>query len=630
MANRVTTVFDAVDRGLSDAVNRVKKSINEAEGASGKLRAGWKGVTDEFKNSREAQAAVAAGAVTVAVASIKAASDLEESVNAVNVTYGKSSDAVLQLGEDADTAFGMSQRAFNEFSTGFSAFANQIAQNSGQRVEDVVEAMATRIADFASVHNLSLQEAEQVAKSTLAGETEAFRRFGGDVSAATIETYAYEKGIADVGDELTEGQKVLARYGAFMEQTDKVAGDFANTSDSLANQQRIAAARTEDLAAMLGQKLIPVASEALEQVNELAIGIENMANLAGDVKNLEIGPIKVSWLTDGAKAWDPTSWGGKVGEAASILGGPFTYAGKKAVKELYNLGRSATDAEKLSSGLVDTASGPLVDALNDAAAAAEKERDAMEASEDALHGLGAQGDRYVETLEQAGEAQQEVNDRLAESKRRADDASDAIQRMDGAWSTLRGNIEGAKTFLELQNQFDGVEVAAEEAWTAAAEGAEDAEQKARGYGIEMADLKIAVGDYATEVLNLPDEVVSRLITQIDEGKKAEVEAFLARLGDGVTLPVKPQIIGGTRIRMDENGNLRQFARGTQHAPAGYAIVGEEGPEIVKFNGGEKVFSNSQSQGMVGGGVTINIDKALVGEAEMVRAVGKALRMARYG
>ena len=29
-------------------------------------------------------------------------------------------------------------------------------------------------------------------------------------------------------------------------------------------------------------------------------------------------------------------------------------------------------------------------------------------------------------------------------------------------------------------------------------------------------------------------------------------------------------------------------------------------------------------------ITINIDKALVGEAEMVRAVGKALRMARYG
>ena len=185
-SNRVTTIFDAVDRGLSDAVNRVKKSINEAEGATGKLKAGWQGVVTEFKNSREAQAAVAAGAVTVAVASIKAASDLEESINAVNVTYGKSSEAVLALGEDADTAFGMSQRAFNEFSTGFSAFANQIAENSGQRVEDVVENMATRIADFASVHNLSLQEAEQVAKSTLAGETEAFRRFGGDVSAATI------------------------------------------------------------------------------------------------------------------------------------------------------------------------------------------------------------------------------------------------------------------------------------------------------------------------------------------------------------------------------------------------------------------------------------------------------------
>ena len=587
-SNRVTTIFDAVDRGLSDAVNRVKKSINEAEGATGKLKAGWQGVVTEFKNSREAQAAVAAGAVTVAVASIKAASDLEESINAVNVTYGKSSEAVLALGEDADTAFGMSQRAFNEFSTGFSAFANQIAENSGQRVEDVVENMATRIADFASVHNLSLQEAEQVAKSTLAGETEAFRRFGGDVSAATIETFAYENGIADVGDELTEGQKVLARYGAFMEQTNKVAGDFANPSASLANQQRIAAARTEDLAAMLGAKLIPVASEALEQVNELALGIENMANLAGDVKNLEIGPIKVSWLTDGAAAWNPMSWGGEVRKVADILGGPFTYAGKRAVKELYNLGRSATDAEELSGDLVETASGPLVDALNEAAEAAEAEQAAMEASEDALHGLGAQGDRYVETLEQAGEEQKAVNDALAESKQRADDASYAIQRLDGSWDSLRGDIDGANTWLDLQDQFDQVEVKAEEAWTAAAEGADDAEQKARDYERSMNDTKIAVGDYATEVLNLPDEVVSKLIADIDAGKKAEVEAFLKRLGDGVTLPIRPKIVSsdgstGTSVRVDENGNLSVIGAGANGGivtrPTN-ALIGEAGPEAV--------------------------------------------------
>jgi hypothetical protein len=42
---------------------------------------------------------------------------------------------------------------------------------------------------------------------------------------------------------MTESDKVMARYQMIMEQTNKTAGDFANTSDSLANSSRIAGAK---------------------------------------------------------------------------------------------------------------------------------------------------------------------------------------------------------------------------------------------------------------------------------------------------------------------------------------------------------------------------------------------------
>jgi hypothetical protein len=56
------------------------------------------------------------------------------------------------------------------------------------------------------------------------------------------------------------------------------------------------------------------------------------------------------------------------------------------------------------------------------------------------------------------------------------------------------------------------------------------------------------------------------------------------------------------------GFLRHFfADGTNSAPAGLALVGEQGPELVKFRGGEQVINNRNTQKALAGasGTTIN-------------------------
>lgn len=44
-----------------------------------------------------------------------------------------------------------------------------------------------------------------------------------------------------------------------------------------------------------------------------------------------------------------------------------------------------------------------------------------------------------------------------------------------------------------------------------------------------------------------------------------------------------------------------FASGTMSAPSGFAIVGENGPELVRFSGGERVYPASTTAGMVSAG-----------------------------
>lgn len=206
--------------------------------------------------------ALGALAFKVGKDSVGLASDLNESLNAVNVTYEDQAKAVKKLGREAATSLGLSNTEFNGLAVQFSGFAEQIAGGEGPKVIGVLDDLTTRGADFASVMNLEVNEALGLFQSGLAGETEPLRRFGLDLSAAAVESHAYATGIADVGDKLTESEKVQARYSLMMKQTSKAQGDFANTSDSLANRQRVLAARWDDARAKLGNGLLPIVEDA--------------------------------------------------------------------------------------------------------------------------------------------------------------------------------------------------------------------------------------------------------------------------------------------------------------------------------------------------------------------------------
>jgi len=196
------------------------------------------------------------------------ASDLAESANAIEVTFGEEIAAqVADLAESAPKDLKITQKAFNEYATRFSAFGKQIVGPSGDIV-DWLDELTTRGADFASVYNLDVADALALFQSGLAGETEPLRKYGLDLSAAAIEAFAYSHGIAAAGDELTETQKIQARYLALLEQTASVQGDAAATSGELAGQQREFAVGLEEAQTKFGEALLPFATELLQLANE--------------------------------------------------------------------------------------------------------------------------------------------------------------------------------------------------------------------------------------------------------------------------------------------------------------------------------------------------------------------------
>jgi phage-related protein len=236
---------------------------------------------------------VAAG-IDFVQASVNEASDLNESVNALNVSFGEASEGIQALGRDAATSLALSNVEFNALAVRFSAFARQIAGEGGD-VTGLIDELTTRGADFASVYNIEVAEALTLFQSGLAGETEPLRRYGIDVSAATVAAYAYANGIAEQGKQLTAQQKVQAAYGALMSQTAVVAGDFANTSGELANQQRILAARFANSQAQLGTALLPAMTELANFANAELIPVL-------DEVIAEVGPVLADALIESIPA----------------------------------------------------------------------------------------------------------------------------------------------------------------------------------------------------------------------------------------------------------------------------------------------------------------------------------------
>lgn len=204
--------------------------------------------------------ALAAGATAGFLASsIEPASDLNETISKTTVVFGESSKAILDWGQSSATALGMSQNtALGAASTFGNLFrAMDISEEQSANMSTSIVELA---ADLASFNNMDPTEVLDKLRAGISGESEPLKTLGVNINQAMIENKAMEMGLWDGVDALTAAEKAQASYALIMEQTTLAQGDFARTSDGLANQQRILTAGFEDLKAKIGTAVLPIAN----------------------------------------------------------------------------------------------------------------------------------------------------------------------------------------------------------------------------------------------------------------------------------------------------------------------------------------------------------------------------------
>lgn len=150
---------------------------------------------------------------------------------------------------------------------------------------------------------------------------------------------------------------------------------------------------------------------------------------------------------------------------------------------------------------------------------------------------------------------------------------------------------------------------------------------------------------SNEAKTAAEETIRAYADAIAAGKGSVVEAAdIVAAAVGNALGIASASDNKTPAGGDFN-TIGKYADGTDYAKSGYALVGEEGPELVKFGGGEKVYPNDKTMAILGdsgrnsgGGQTVvnispqftingNADIGMIEEASerLVELVRDALR-----
>jgi hypothetical protein len=223
-----------------------------------------------------AAVAGAVGGLSIAFGTVKsvigpaitAASNLQESMQKVNVIFGKGAGEVEKFAASAARSLGQSKQSVLDAAGAFGTFG-KAAGLSGQDLAVFSNDFTTLATDLASFNNTSPEEAVQAIGAALRGEAEPLRRFGVLLNDATLKQEALNLGIYDGKGALTAQQKILAAQAAIYKQTTDAQGDFLRTSDGLANSQRTLSAEFANIQAELGQKLLPLMEEFTQSLLDI-------------------------------------------------------------------------------------------------------------------------------------------------------------------------------------------------------------------------------------------------------------------------------------------------------------------------------------------------------------------------
>jgi hypothetical protein len=209
-------------------------------------------------------------------ASVKMASDYEESMNKVNVAFGSSNESVKEFAKNSLESFGIAEGTALDMAALFGDMATSMGLPQ-QEAANLSTSLVGLAGDLASFKNIGIEQATTALNGVFTGETESLKLLGIVMTEANLAQFALTQGITKSIKEMTQAEKVQLRYAFVMDKTTNAQGDFARTGGGAANQMRVFQERLKELGNQFGQIILPAFTKLITSLNGIFKGFGNLS-----------------------------------------------------------------------------------------------------------------------------------------------------------------------------------------------------------------------------------------------------------------------------------------------------------------------------------------------------------------
>lgn len=304
---------------MTNALANLSQQGAKVGSASRSLVTGFSNTTKSIKNTRSGFRGLASTigkfyatywlvmrAVGKIGGAVDLASQLTEVQNVVDTTFGDMASKVDDFTKTSIQDFGMSELTVKQISSRFQALgtsigisseqvangtavANKALMSQNNTLYKTTDSMAdmslnlTRLAgDMASFYDVDQADVAKSLQSIFSGTIAPLRRYGLDLTQATLSEWAMKNGLDANIKSMTQAEKVLLRYNYVMANTQAAQGDFAKTANTWANSVRVLKQEFQAWGSIIGSVVINALKPFVQALNKVMLKVISFTRTVAD------------------------------------------------------------------------------------------------------------------------------------------------------------------------------------------------------------------------------------------------------------------------------------------------------------------------------------------------------------
>ena len=304
---------------MTNALANLSQQGSKVGSASRSLVTGFSNTTKSIKSTRSGFSGLASTigkfyatywlvmrAVGKLGGTVDLASQLTEVQNVVDTTFGDMASKVDDFTKTSIQDFGMSELTVKQISSRFQALgtsigisseqvangtavANKALMSQNNTLYKTTDSMAdmslnlTRLAgDMASFYDVDQADVAKSLQSIFSGTIAPLRRYGLDLTQATLSEWAMKNGLDANIKSMTQAEKVLLRYNYVMANTQAAQGDFAKTANTWANSVRVLKQEFQAWGSIIGSVVINALKPFVQALNKVMLKVISFTRTVAD------------------------------------------------------------------------------------------------------------------------------------------------------------------------------------------------------------------------------------------------------------------------------------------------------------------------------------------------------------